>query len=67
LEKFSAIMGPILFAAAVALFDSSRPAVLSLIVFFFMGIYLLSRVDVVEGVRVAQAEDAALLGSEAAA
>jgi UMF1 family MFS transporter len=60
MEKFSAIMGPILF-------DSSRPAVLSLIVFFFVGIYLLNRVDVMEGVRVAQAEDAALLGSEAAA
>jgi len=61
MEKFSAIMGPILFAAAVALFDSSRPAVLSLIAFFFMGIYLLSRVDVAAGVRVAQAEDAKLL------
>jgi UMF1 family MFS transporter len=67
MEKFSAIMGPILFAAAVALFDSSRPAVLSLIVFFLVGIYLLSRVDVAAGARVAQAEDAALLGSEGAA
>jgi hypothetical protein len=67
MEKFSAIMGPILFAAAVALFDSSRPAVLSLIAFFFMGIYLLSRVDVAAGVKVAQAEDAALLGGEGAA
>jgi UMF1 family MFS transporter len=67
MEKFSAIMGPILFAAAVALFDSSRPAVLSLIAFFFVGIYLLSRVDVAAGVKVAQAEDAALLGGEGAA
>jgi UMF1 family MFS transporter len=66
MEKFSAVMGPILFAAAVALFESSRPAVLSLVVFFVVGITLLSRVDVAEGVRVAQAEDAALLGGQPA-
>jgi len=58
MEKFSAIMGPLLFAAAVALFDSSRPAVLSLIVLFFVGIFLLTRVDVEEGRRVAREEDA---------
>jgi UMF1 family MFS transporter len=62
MEKFSSIIGPILFAAAVALFDSSRPAVLSLIVLFFLGIFLLTRVNVAEGQRVAQEEDAALLG-----
>jgi UMF1 family MFS transporter len=62
MEKFSAIIGPLLFAAAVAAFDSSRPAVLSLIVLFFLGIYLLTRVNVEEGRRVAQQEDAVLLG-----
>ena len=34
MEKFSAIIGPLLFAAAATVFDSSRPAVLSLIVLF---------------------------------
>jgi UMF1 family MFS transporter len=63
MEKFSAIMGPLLFAAAAAAFDSSRPAVLSLIFLFFIGIFLLTRVDVAEGRRVAQEEDAALLGA----
>ena len=58
MEKFSAIMGPLLFAAAVALFDSSRPAVLSLIILFFVGIFLLTRVNVEEGRRVAREEDA---------
>jgi MFS transporter, UMF1 family len=58
MEKFSAILGPALFAVAVLLFDSSRPAVLSIIVFFMVGGYLLTRVDVEEGRRVAQAEDA---------
>ncbi len=61
MEKFSAIIGPLIFAIAAATFDNSRPAVLSLIVLFFVGIYLLTRVDVEEGRRLAQEEDAALL------
>jgi UMF1 family MFS transporter len=60
MEKFSAIIGPLLFAAAAAVFDSSRPAVLSLIVLFFVGIFLLTRVDVAEGRRVAREEDTRL-------
>ncbi|MBN1955824.1 MAG: MFS transporter [Anaerolineae bacterium] len=67
MEKFSAILGPLLFAAAAAAFDSSRPAVLSLIVLFFAGIFLLTRVDVDEGRRVARQEDAKLLGKKASA
>jgi UMF1 family MFS transporter len=61
MEKFSAITGPLLFAAAAATFDSSRPAVLSLIVLFVAGIALLTRVDIEAGRRVAQEEDATLL------
>jgi UMF1 family MFS transporter len=61
IEKFSTILGPILFAAAGLIFNSSRPAVLSLILFFIIGGYILTRVDVAEGRRVAQAEDAELL------
>ncbi len=64
MEKFSAIIGPILFAAAVAVFDSSRPAILSLIALFIIGGYLLTRVNVEEGRRVAQAENAALGGAD---
>ncbi len=41
--------------------DSSRPAVLSLTVLFALGIYLLTQIE--KGRRVAQAEDAAILGS----
>ena len=58
MEKFSAIIGPLLFAVAVGTFGSSRPAILSLIVLFFVGIYLLLRVDITEGIRVAREEDA---------
>lgn len=61
MEKFSAIIGPALFAAAGLIFGSSRPAILSLILIFFLGGFLLSRVNVEEGKRVAQTEDAALL------
>jgi UMF1 family MFS transporter len=58
MEKFSALLGPLLFAAAALVFNSSRPAVLSLILFFIVGILLLLRVDIQEGHRVAQEEDA---------
>jgi UMF1 family MFS transporter len=61
MEKFSAIIGPLLFAAAATMFDSSRPAVLSLVALFFIGIFLLRRVNIEEGRRVAQEEDAAAL------
>jgi large-conductance mechanosensitive channel len=60
MEKFSSLIGPLLFAGAALVFNSSRPAVLSLILFFIVGIVLLTRVDVEEGQRVAQEEDAAL-------
>jgi len=61
MEKFSAIAGPLLFALAGIIFGNSRPAVLSLIAFFFVGGYLLTRVDVEEGKRVAQTENAEFL------
>jgi UMF1 family MFS transporter len=57
MSKFSAIVGPLLFVAAVAVFGSSRPAILGLIVFFLVGIYLLNRVDETEGRRVARKAD----------
>jgi MFS family permease len=64
MEKFSAIIGPLLFAVAGTLLGSSRPAVLSVIVFFIAGGLILTRVNVAEGKRVAQAEDAAVLAGE---
>jgi hypothetical protein len=57
---------PFIFAWAALTFNSSRPAVLSLIVFFIVGGYLLTRVNVVEGRRIAQEEDARLLGGQPA-
>ena len=62
MSKFSSILGPVIFAGAVAVFGSSRPAVLSLVAFFIVGIVLLQRVDVAEGRRVAVEADRRLLG-----
>jgi hypothetical protein len=66
MEKFSTILGPLVFAYAATTFGSSRPAILTLIAFFVIGGYLLTRVNVEEGRRVAKAEDALLLGVELA-
>jgi UMF1 family MFS transporter len=63
MEKFSSFIGPLIFAFAAATFGSSRPAILALITFFIVGGYLLMRVNVEEGRRIAQDEDAAVLGN----
>ena len=63
MSKFSSFSGPLLFAAAVAVFGSSRPAVLSLIIFFIVGGFLLTRVNVSQGRQIARAEDAASMGT----
>ena len=57
--KFSAILGPVLFAVMGRLFGQSRYSIISLIVFFIVGIVLLTRVDEKEGIRVADEENAA--------
>lgn len=62
MERFSSILGPLLFAGAVFAFGSSRPAIISLIAFFIIGGYLLTRVNIEEGQRIAREEDAAILG-----
>ncbi len=64
MEKFSAVIGPLLFAAAGVIFGSSRPAVLSLIILFFVGGFLLTKVNVEEGKRVAHMEDAEYLKNQ---
>jgi MFS-type transporter involved in bile tolerance (Atg22 family) len=61
MEKFATLLGPLAFAGAAALFGSSRPAVMSLILFFLAGIVLLLRVKVQEGRAAARAEGEALL------
>ena len=59
-EKFAGIAGPAVFAASIALFGSSRAAVLSVIVFFVVGALVLTRVDVAAGEAEAAVAEARL-------
>jgi UMF1 family MFS transporter len=58
-EKFAGILGPLLFAVIAERYHSSRPAILSLVVFFVVGGYLLTRVDVEAGRAAARAAERA--------
>ena len=55
-EKFAGIFGPLVFGASVTLFQSSRAAVLSVIMFFIAGAIALAFVDVEAGEAAARAE-----------
>ncbi|MDF1504154.1 MFS transporter [Roseisolibacter sp. H3M3-2] len=48
-EKFSGLLGPLLFAVVVGAGGTSRAAILSIVAFFVVGMALLSRVDVAAG------------------
>jgi len=48
-EKFAGIAGPAVFAGSISLFQSSRAAVLSVLLFFVLGAIALTRVDVAAG------------------
>ena len=56
-EKFAGILGPAVFALLIAITGSSRTAVLSIVAFFLIGGFLLSRVDVEAGRRAALEAD----------
>ncbi|MCA9996711.1 MAG: MFS transporter [Anaerolineales bacterium] len=64
MSKFASFLSPLVFVLAVAFFNSSRPGVLSLIIFFVVGMYLLWGVDVPAGKRLAQEKEAALFGNQ---
>lgn len=53
-SKFAGILGPLLFGLVSQLAGGSRLSIVSLIVFFIVGGFLLSRVDEQEGIRVAR-------------
>jgi len=60
-SKFAGIAGPLLFGVVAQIAGQSRLSILALIVFFIIGGALLLFVDEEEGMRVAQAENAAAL------
>ncbi|GAP22890.1 MFS transporter [Leptolinea tardivitalis] len=59
-EKFAGIAGPFVFGVVGQLVGHSRLSIVSLIIFFIIGAILLSRVNVEEGIAIAEKEEAAL-------
>ena len=64
-EKVAGSFGPFLFGLVSILMGGSRLSIVSLIVFFIIGGFLLSRVDENEGMRVAKEEEARLVKASA--
>ncbi len=59
--KFAGIAGPFIFAIVGQIMGHSRLSIASLVIFFIAGGLLLTRVDEKEGIRIAEAEEAALM------
>jgi UMF1 family MFS transporter len=59
-DKFAGILGPLLFGVVGVVMGNPRLSILSILVFFVLGIFLLQRVNEAEGQRIAQQEDAAI-------
>jgi UMF1 family MFS transporter len=62
-EKFTGILGPAAFTLAVATTGSGRIAILSIVVFFIVGWFVLAKVNVERGQDIARAADAAARGA----
>ena len=62
-DRFGGVIGSFVFGVMLAATGSSRPAILTLIVFFVLGAFLLSRVDVERGRRLAREAEAAAHGA----
>jgi UMF1 family MFS transporter len=56
-EKFAGILGPFLYGTVGQITHSPRSSILSIGVFFIIGIWLLRRVDIERGARVAAEEE----------
>ena len=63
-DRFGGSLGTFLFGVLLTTTGSSRPAILILIVFFALGAFLLSKVDVERGRRMAREAEAALHAPE---
>jgi UMF1 family MFS transporter len=59
-EKGASILGPLVFWIALATTGSSRNAILSIILFFLTGAFLLTKVDVARGQQTARDAEAEL-------
>jgi UMF1 family MFS transporter len=60
-EKFASILGPAIFAVISRLMNESRLSIASLIVFFLLGIFVLTKVNMKRGEQTALAEEALMV------
>ena len=60
-EKFASILGPALFGLVSTIMGHSRLSIVSLIIFFAIGIFILTKVDVEKGIAVAEKEEQELV------
>lgn len=56
-EKFANVAGPFLFGIVATLMGESRLSIVSLIIFFGVGAYILTKVDVERGIKAAAEEE----------
>ncbi len=60
-DKFSSIAGPFLFGVVSTIMGQSRLSIVSLVIFFILGMIVLSKVDIERGIQTAQKEDERLI------
>ena len=60
-EKFASILGPALFGVVSTIMGESRLSISSLVIFFALGIFILSKVDIAKGIAVAEQEEQELV------
>ena len=63
-EKFNTVVGPFIMALVTQLTGEGRYGIVSLVVFFIVGIIMLRKVDIERGIRQAQEEDAKMIKVE---
>jgi UMF1 family MFS transporter len=66
-EKFASILGPLLFGVVSTIMGESRLSIASLVIFFVIGLIILTKVDVARGMAAAQEEEASMTDAEALA
>jgi UMF1 family MFS transporter len=62
-EKFASILGPAIFGVVSTIMGESRLSIASLVIFFALGIFVLTKVNVERGVEVAQKEEQELVAA----
>lgn len=60
-EKVAGMVGPLVFGLATQLLGGGRVGIISLVIFFILGGWLLTRVNEKEGIRRAEAEEKAMI------